>query len=484
MSIKPCMELVDSGAVIEFTPPKAIIARDVAAEEIPKRYRLPTMKRVLHIDLYLPGLKPIPDEWQRSKSLKWPIRLFSCNAVADSPKQPCHGSSFSKLTITHGSKYIDTELATCPHDKWCRANPRQQPRNGELWYRMTAHRVQISILLELKTGLLVHQDNTSMGSPRLSTESLLTSSESSPASVTSINRCPRYYYWDSGKLTHPIESQASRLIVANGKLTCYFAISETNKRLPIWTKEELDHLENVSLNLELMNEKMREKVVRRSTTYNYKTVPPALDPSFVSPCNFFVSADETDVMYYQVTLNRKPGQSLGLTLVERPLPPSCVSVDSYTSQSTGLFIKCVTSGGLAEQSNKLKVGDQILAINSVSMLVSSSTAGSEKNLNHPRGMMNSVEPLSDNSRCDNPRSKTFLPDNAFSAQVDAPYTRSTEFLNNPLAARFTAYPFAMRLLRQAIGPVHLYMKRVEPTRTYVYPSETEKTTGKLATLGR
>ncbi|KAF5403362.1 hypothetical protein PHET_03374 [Paragonimus heterotremus] len=473
-SIKPYMGLVDAGAFIEFTPPKAIVAKDIPSEKIPKRYRLPTGKRILHIELYLPGLKSIPEEWQQPKSLKWPMRMFSCRAVTDSSNQPCFGGPFSKITDKRGSKYTNTALTTCPHDKWCRANPNEQPKNGELWYRLTADRIQISILLELKTGTLVHEENTLMGPRRLSTESLLTSSESSAVSVTSITRCPHYYYWDSGKLTHPIDFQASRLIVANGKITCYFVVCEINKQRPVWSKEELDHLESVSLNLDLVDEKMRKMVARRSTTHNYKTVPAALDSSLIPSCNLLVSADEADQMFYQVTLNRKPGQSLGLTLVERSLPSSCAPINSYPSPSTGLFVKCITSGGLAEQSNKLKVGDQVLAINSVSVLVSSPSTDSKRN---------SVALLSDNSKCDNPSLKAVLQDNTFSGQVKATDTRSTESVTKSLAAGFTAYPFAMRLLRQTIGPVHLYMKRIEPTRSYVYPSETETTSDKLATLG-
>ncbi|CAH8513007.1 unnamed protein product [Dicrocoelium dendriticum] len=456
-SIRETARSDEQNPLIEFTPPKAIIAKDVPWDKTPSTCRSRGIQRFLFVELSIPGLKAqssAKGSINGGRTKRWSLRLFLCKGITTFDDGGCLG--FPQIRRTESS-WNKTQTESFEVDKWCRGGRPQQPRNGELWYRVSNTRVQVSILTE------VSRPNDSVNGPVGSVDSLYSTTDISTNSLSSLTYCPHYFYWDSGKLAHPIVAATSSLLTDEEKVMFYLAIPGAKKKRQVWSDEELQQLSTRSASVCPADSQLHSMIVRRSATFSHKTLTylPSATES-LRPSEVKICGDVNDSPYYQVTLERNPGQSLGLTLVERPVPMSCLSVGSVIQPTTGLFIKQIASGSLADQSKKIRVGDQLLAINSVSVILSPPSSAPRK----AAGLMS-------NGHIRLPETCSSLDTN-----ISVPAVKSeescAEFSCKSGLIGFTAYPFAIRLLRQAIGPVHLSMRRMEPLRSYVYPCETNQ----------
>ncbi|GAA53497.1 hypothetical protein CLF_110376 [Clonorchis sinensis] len=406
---------------------------------------------MLYVRLDLPGLKfkaVQPVESGSKGCKKWPFYFLSCRGTRRSRNQSTAetiGGSNSGIKFTD-PKSLKYNPAFS--ERWWKADATQQPTNGELWYRITPNRVQISVLLNVKSGDECPANKFVLPAETF-TESFFSSSEDS-FSATSCSLCPRYYYWDSGRLEHMIDLSSSKLITTEEAITCYFTISGMRSKQPIWSKTALVHLEASSSGLNMEENKFCAPLVRRASTTKIDAMLKSMESlKLRNPEGSFTPDDFENSEYYHVTLDRRPGQSLGLILVEKPIKLSAYPVDQLQPM-TGLFIKGMTPGGLAERSGKLCVGDQLLAINSVSILLPPQQTQSEAT--EPRIL---------------PKDRTSLGLTDYPYKLDHPkkskgtieHMRHPGVLDETSPFQYASYMFAMRLLRQAVGPLLLSMKR-------------------------
>ncbi|TGZ64883.1 hypothetical protein CRM22_006164 [Opisthorchis felineus] len=454
-------------ALVEFAPPKCVLARDISSDKLPKSYNISSGQRILYVRLDLPGLKfkaVQPVESGSKGYKKWPLYFFNCRGTRRSRNQSTAktiGGSNSDIKFTD-PKSLKYNPAFS--ERWWKADATQQPTNGELWYRITPNRVQISVLLNVKPGDECLA-NKSAPPAEIAAESFFSSSDDS-FSVTSCSLCPRYYYWDSGRLEHMIDLSSSKLITTEATITCYFTISGMHSKQPVWSNTALVHLEAQSSRLNMEENKFCAALLRRASTTKYDAMLKSMESS--KPRSLersFTPDDFENSEYYHVTLDRRPGQSLGLILVEKPIKLPTYPVDQLQPM-TGLFIKGMTPGGLAESSGKLSVGDQLLAINSVSILLPPQQTQSEAN--EPRSL---------------PKESTSLGLADYSDKLDHPKKpkRTIEDMRHPAVLeetnplQYASYMFAMRLLRQAVGPLRLSMKRNGIPGRYLHQNGTEAT---------
>ncbi|CAL8102475.1 unnamed protein product [Calicophoron daubneyi] len=439
----------DNEPLIEFTPPYRVFAQDVAASELPKPCRMNINQRILKIELILPELhwSPQAATTVRPKRLrKWPLRIFYCVDDYDPTEQ-------SILSVTDGTQFTgedseDPVRSATPErgfrGRWIRGNTHQQPDNGELWYRISSQRVQISVLLELKSNTS-QKENSSDYSVRSSATSLYYSTNYSTSSL-SLPECPRYYYWDSSILRHPIDVRSSRLIVGEEKVVLLLTIASSNRRQRVWMPNELRSLESRNMYTHTSTKPL-QLAPRRSVSQIAQDRELAEKIDY--PDHAYVS-DGDHSPYFTVVIERTYGQSLGLTLVEKPTSFTGGTVNPFRCD-TGIFIKGIIKGGLAEQSGKLRVGDQLLAVNSVSVL--------QTGRNNTSSVKIRARTLDSTMDCNT--KKNPLLSLSETNTINKPGMKISENMGKSLSCYSSAYPFAVRLLRQAIGPVILSMHRQE-----------------------
>ncbi|CAH8871541.1 unnamed protein product [Trichobilharzia szidati] len=148
---------------------------------------------------------------------------------------------------------------------------------------------------------------------------------------------------------------------------------------------------------------------------------------------------------------------------------------------TGLFIKSVTPNGLADKSGKLKAGDQLIAVNSISLLSSPSeipyTCNTQDFSAKVHGLPDSHQEiivkqnqLIKNSLniVNNGDNSSTYPDDTHAVRPSDKYDARLHFncaddemkaLNENATKISSVYPFAARLLKQAYGPVRLSLIR-------------------------
>ncbi|OON15601.1 PDZ/DHR/GLGF domain protein [Opisthorchis viverrini] len=453
--------------IVEFTPPKCVLARDISSDKVPKSYNISNGQRILYVRLDLPGLKfkAVEPVESRSKGFKkWPLYFLNCRGNRHSRN---HSTADTIGCGNFGIKFTDPKSLKYNlafSERWWKADATQQPTNGELWYRITPNRIQLTVLLNVKPGDECRANKFARPS-ETAAESFFSSSDDS-LSVTSCSLCPRYYYWDSGRLEHVIDLSSSKLITTETAITCYFTISGMRSKQPIWSKTALLRLEASSSRLNAEENKFCAALVRRASTTEYDAILKSMEsPKLRSLERSFTSDDFENSEYYHVTLDRRPGQSLGLTLVEKTIKLPAYPVD-HLQPMTGLFIKGMTPGGLAERSGKLNVGDQLLAINSVSILLPPQQTQSEAS--EPRCL---------------PANCTSLGLTDYTDKLNHPekFKRTIEDMRHPAVLdetsplQYASYMFAMRLLRQAVGPLRLSMKRSGIPESCCHQNEIEAT---------
>ncbi|THD23898.1 hypothetical protein D915_005466 [Fasciola hepatica] len=135
---------------------------------------------------------------------------------------------------------------------------------------------------------------------------------------------------------------------------------------------------------------------------------------------------------------------------------------------SGIFIKYLAPGGLAEQSGQVRVNDQLLTVNSVSVLACDSS-----NLHTDgRVQLDLWQSCPGQSDC-----QSSLRSGHVSANWATLVAHNTDMKSrsNTIDTGTLMYPFAVRLLRQAIGPIRLGMRRIANVHSSSHVNNTEQT---------
>lgn len=153
-------------------------------------------------------------------------------------------------------------------------------------------------------------------------------------------------------------------------------------------------------------------------------------------------------------LSKQCKSEIDVYTVQFRWPITFDSASQTGGKRSGIFIKHLTPGGLAEQSGQVKVNDQLLTINSVSVLALDSTSWQignriQSGVSHSTSGHPNHQPDANHDQlcaigCTNYKSN---------------FTDMKSHSNINETGSTLLYPFAVRLLRQAIGPIHLGLRR-------------------------
>lgn len=262
--------------VIEFIPPKNIIVEEILYHDVPKRHRFSYGPRLLKLELCLPGILQ-PHRRQSGAAVQSTCRRNWLNC-ANRKARNQNGAKHKKVHCLDKQKRKSQNIQTLGRsitcstrsERWIRASILQQPRNGDLWYRASESRIQISILLNddeqsqyqkspsQDDNYSINNSSCSSSSSTAENASLSVVDESDISCATS---CPRYFYWDSGLLAHSISLERSQLVTEKDRVLLYLSIAGARRNNPVWTKEEINALSH-SVSYKKLEQKTESLLLR------------------------------------------------------------------------------------------------------------------------------------------------------------------------------------------------------------------------------